>query len=67
MEHAIDMRSLRKGLGWSQGQMADYLGIDRSSVAHMEKNRPVPGPVRKLLAAITVSNTPSLEMEGQRA
>lgn len=43
-------KTIRESLGWSQDTMADYLGIDRSSVSRIEAGKqPVTGPVRRLL------------------
>lgn len=52
MQHQIDIRGLRARLNWTQEQLAEYLGLDRSSVSRMEREeeptRPS-GPAKKLL------------------
>lgn len=48
----IDIRSLRYRLGWSQKQLADYLGLDRSSVSRMENDQEPKGPTKRLLQAL---------------
>lgn len=45
----MDIREIREAKNWTQDQMADYLGLDRSSVSRMECGRPPSGPVEKLL------------------
>jgi transcriptional regulator with XRE-family HTH domain len=52
MERAIDIRSLRKRLKWTQDRLADYLGVDRSSVSRMENGQPASGPVERLLSIL---------------
>lgn len=52
MANDPDIKIIRKDLGWDQGRMARYLGVDRSSVSHFENGRPVRGPVRRLLEAL---------------
>lgn len=47
-----DVKSLRRARGWSQEEMADYLGLNRSSVSRLEAGRTQTGPVRKLLAEL---------------
>jgi transcriptional regulator with XRE-family HTH domain len=49
MDQAIDIKALREQLGWDQTQMAEYLGLDRSSVSRMENGQEPKGPVLKLL------------------
>jgi transcriptional regulator with XRE-family HTH domain len=49
MSNPPDIRDLRIRLGWTQQQMAEYLGLDRSSVSRMEKSQPSKGPTLKLL------------------
>lgn len=53
----IDLKIIRLKLGWSQDQMADFLGCDRSSVSRMENgDREVRPPYRKLLATLPEAN-----------
>lgn len=49
MNEAIDVRTLRQSLGLSQRQLAELLGIDRSSVAHIESGREPRGSTRILI------------------
>lgn len=49
MENALDIKTLREQLGWDQGQLANYLGVHRTSVSHFENGRVPSGPVKKLL------------------
>lgn len=49
MSEAIDIKALRKSINWNQDRLARYLGIDRSSVSHMENGRPAVGAVLRLL------------------
>jgi DNA-binding XRE family transcriptional regulator len=52
MERDIDIQSLRTMLGWTQNQMAEFLGVDRSSVSRMEGGQPIRGPIRRLLETL---------------
>lgn len=52
MTQQIDIRALRARLGWTQDQMAEYLGLDRSSVSRMESGQPIKGPTLRLLQAL---------------
>lgn len=45
----IDVKALRAAKGWTQDQMAEYLGLDRSSVSRIENGSEISGPVRRLL------------------
>lgn len=47
-----DVRALRTARGWTQDQMADYLGVDRSTVSRLENGAEQSGPVRRLLALL---------------
>ncbi len=52
MHQPTDIKALRARLNWTQEQLAEYLGLDRSSVSRMENDeRPTrpSGPARKLL------------------
>jgi DNA-binding transcriptional regulator YiaG len=48
----IDIKALREGLAWTQEQMADYLGLDRSTVSRMENGQEPKGPTKKLLESL---------------
>jgi transcriptional regulator with XRE-family HTH domain len=45
----IDLIALRDTLGWTQQQVADYCGTDRSTVSRWEKDPPSKGPALILL------------------
>jgi DNA-binding transcriptional regulator YiaG len=49
MSAEIDIKSLRDKFGWTQEQLAEYLGLDRSSVSRMETGQAPKGPTLKLL------------------
>ncbi|WP_172831053.1 helix-turn-helix domain-containing protein [Rhizobium leucaenae] len=48
----LDIRSLRDKLDWTQDQLAEYLGVDRSTVSRIENGRRIAGPVYRLLLAL---------------
>ncbi len=52
MSQHIDIKALRERLNWKQDRLARFLGVDRSSVSHMENGRSPRGPVRKLLETL---------------
>ena len=52
MEPTIDIKSIREKLEWTQEQMAEYLGLDRSSVSRMENGQEPKGPTRRLLIGL---------------
>lgn len=52
MTQQIDIRALRARLGWTQDQMAEFLGLDRSSVSRMESGQPIKGPTLRLLQTL---------------
>jgi transcriptional regulator with XRE-family HTH domain len=55
MDEQIDIRALREALGWNQQQLAEYLGLDRSSVSRMEKGQDPKGPTLRLLRQLAES------------
>lgn len=55
METHIDVRALRESINWKQDRLARFLGVDRSSVSHMENGRRPRGPVRRLLESLQVA------------
>jgi transcriptional regulator with XRE-family HTH domain len=55
MSKEIDIRKLRDARGWSQGQMANFLGVDRSTVSRIENGQLASGAVRKLLEQLAAS------------
>lgn len=48
----IDPKALREARGWSQGEMAEYLGCDQSTVSRIERGAPLSGPISRLLKAL---------------
>jgi transcriptional regulator with XRE-family HTH domain len=59
MQTDIDIKALRKRMGWKQHHLARELGLDRSSVSRMERGQPPKGSTRKLLEEIAKRPTPS--------
>jgi transcriptional regulator with XRE-family HTH domain len=53
MQKDIDIKLLREKHGWTQDQLAEQLGVDRSSISRMENGGRVRGPVRKLLEKLS--------------
>lgn len=49
IDEPLDVGALRVALGWTQQQIADYCGTDRSTVSKWEKDPPSKGPALKLL------------------
>jgi len=49
MDSAIDIKAIREKHGWTQEQLADYLGLDRSSISRMENGQEPKGPTGKML------------------
>lgn len=49
MSEALDVRAIRQRHNWTQEQLAEYLGLDRSTVSRLERGKEVKGPVAKLL------------------
>lgn len=47
-----NVKAIRESLNLTQAELAERLGIDRTSLAHMENGRKVPRPVALLLAAL---------------
>lgn len=52
MEDALDIRTLRKGLGLSQDDLAERLGVNRSTISRIEHGAPVRGPMLLLLRQV---------------
>jgi transcriptional regulator with XRE-family HTH domain len=46
------VKNLRLALRWSQDDMADYLGVNRSSVSRYESDLEPGGPVTRLLKTL---------------
>ena len=47
-----NVKSIRESLNMTQAELAERLGIDRSSLAHMENGRKVPRYIELLLASL---------------
>ena len=47
-----NVKLIRKRLNMTQAELSELLGIDRTSLAHMENGRKVPRPVAMLLASL---------------
>lgn len=44
------IKKIRDGLGWSQRQLGEYLGIEQATVSRLERDEwSVSGPVQKLI------------------
>ena len=53
------IKKLREGLGWSQRQLGEYLGVEQATVSRLENEEWEPStPVVKLLDML--ASTPSL-------
>lgn len=52
MDQKLDIKALRERIKWKQDRLARFLGVDRSSVSHMENGRMPRGPVRRLLETL---------------
>lgn len=58
MENTLDLKEIRKRVGWRQHEMATYLGIDRTTVARIERGgQGLTGPVKRLLSMLLESET----------
>lgn len=55
MDEPFDIKELRERVNWSQDRLAEFLGVDRSSVSHMENGRAPRGPVKRLLAMLAAA------------
>lgn len=49
MSDAEDIKALRAQLGWTQGKLGQYLGLDASAVSRIEAGGGTRGPTRRLL------------------
>lgn len=60
LDEPISVVSIRDALGWTQGQIADYCGVDRSTVSKWENEPPKKGPalilLKQLRARIVLSD-----------
>ena len=55
MDDQIDVKALRKRLDWSQAELAEHLGLDRSSVSRLENGQAPSGPTLRLLKQLNSS------------
>lgn len=62
MDTELDIKAIREKCGWNQFQLAEYLGVDRSSVSRMENGQKPSGAVRRLLQGL-IANPPLQEPE----
>lgn len=70
----IDARSLRTRLGWSQKDVAEYIGCDQATVSRIENGQEPSGPIGRMfevlardLEAGRVQPKPPAEVEPERA
>jgi transcriptional regulator with XRE-family HTH domain len=60
------LQTAREKRGWSQGEVAGFLGVDAASVSRWESRQRTPsGPARKLIASLL--NVPLSEIESDFA
>ena len=52
MTEVFDIKALRQRLGWTQGELAEWLGVAACSVSRMESKGRVRGPTLRLLKAL---------------
>ena len=57
------LKKLRKGRGWSQTQLADYLGVSQARISKFELGAKIGRPYQKLLMQLVLAPPP----EGKRA
>ncbi|TPJ98642.1 MULTISPECIES: helix-turn-helix transcriptional regulator [unclassified Mesorhizobium] len=55
VETAVDVVALRGELGWTQQQLAEFCGVDRSTVSTWETRPPTKGPALILLRQLQAS------------
>ncbi|RWF66874.1 DNA-binding transcriptional regulator [Mesorhizobium sp.] len=53
--NSFDVKALRDRIGWTQEQVATYLGVNRSVISRLEAGQPISGPVRRLLAILSAA------------
>jgi DNA-binding transcriptional regulator YiaG len=55
----LDIRTLREKLNWSRSRLADYLGVNVSTVTRLENGlHKISGPIRRLLKNLAESDDP---------
>jgi transcriptional regulator with XRE-family HTH domain len=56
MENDLDVRALRKKLGWSQQKLAFEVGVSHAAISRLENGHvKLSGPIRKLLADLAAN------------
>lgn len=56
MDQAFNVKTLRERIGWTQEQLAQYLGgVDRSMISRLENGQPMSGPVARLIAMLATA------------
>ncbi|MER8941319.1 helix-turn-helix transcriptional regulator [Mesorhizobium sp. M0174] len=55
MNQSFEVKALRERIGWTQEQLAQYLGVDRSSISRMENGQTLSGPVLRLLVILAAA------------
>ncbi|MER8478404.1 helix-turn-helix transcriptional regulator [Mesorhizobium sp. M1163] len=55
LETVVDVVALRGELGWTQQQLAEHCGVDRSTVSTWETRPPTKGPALILLRQLQAS------------
>lgn len=55
----IDVRAIRRQLGWSQRRLALEMGLTQGTISHWERENgyEISGPARKLLKMLAVAST----------
>lgn len=52
MSDICDVKALRLRINWKQERMAEFLGVDRSTVSHLENGRKPSGAILRLLSML---------------
>lgn len=53
MIQSLDIKALRERIGWTQEQLALYLGgVDRSMISRLENGQSMSGPVARLMTML---------------
>ena len=50
------VKALRKDRGWTQAELADFLGCSQPTVSKIEKGADISRPYRKLLASLVITS-----------
>ncbi|TCT42757.1 helix-turn-helix domain-containing protein [Martelella mediterranea] len=58
MENQVDIKALRERIGWTQAQLAEWLGVAQGSVSRMETKGRVRGPTMRLLKTLAAEQRP---------